>query len=124
MRDVSSQIEIAAKQIEWDIQENRDSPYCIVGLYNTIIGYRGNNQYRIRLREKVLGIGRQWFIDMFLNRDRIYVIGLITEAEITRNNLNNYSSNIARYELVSSNIHFKNQHGWKWKIAFITPPNN
>lgn len=124
MRDVSSQIEIAAKQIEWDIQESRDSPQCIVGLYNTIIGYRGNNQYRIRLREQVLRIGRQWLIDMFLNRDRIYVIGLITATEITRENLNDYLSNIARYELVSSNIHFKNQYGWRWKIAFITPPNN
>lgn len=124
MRDVSSQIEIAAKQIEWDIQENRDSPQCIVGLYNKIMGYRGDNEYRIRLRDQVSSIGRQWLIDMFLNKERIYVIGLITEAEITRENLNNYSSNIARYELVSSNIHFKNQHGWKWKIAFITPPSN
>lgn len=120
IRDVCSQIEIAAKCIEQDIKDSPNDPACLRGLYDQIINYDGDLPYRLFFREQIGSF--ESFRDMFKNKRRVYVVGIINNENITRENIGHYSSKIARYELVSTWNNFKKNYGdSSLKICFIHP---
>ena len=120
IRDVCSQIEIAAKCIEQDIKDSPNDPACLRGLYDQIINYDGDLPYRLFFREQIGSFDS--FRDRFKNKRRVYVVGIINNENITRENIGHYSSKIARYELVSTWNNFKKNYGdSSLKICFIHP---
>lgn len=121
VRDVCSQLEISAKTIETDIKENRNDPKCIREIYNNAKNYRGTNNYRRILKDKVNNMTFEEFRNKFLNSRRIYVAALMVNEVISPINLAQHNSNIARHEIINTSIVFKEKHEDNFKIAFITP---
>lgn len=120
-RDVCSQIEISAKHIEEDIKASPNDPKCLRQVFNTVCNYRGADTYRISLKAKFDSIGFDNFKNKFTEKNRIYVVWLITPSIINSWSISEYRSNIARSEIISTQIIFKEKHEWKFKLTFIVP---
>ena len=125
-RDACSQIKVSANALRTSINSMSDD--FLEKFYETIVGYDGKKyEYRINERIKVERLGKEGFIDLFMNRRITYVYAFVDthkeEAKLikevnrkiqksemgddekteTANTETDYDTNIARVELLALN---------------------
>lgn len=99
MRDLSSQVLIAAKKIK---EDTKNKFIYLEKLYDTVTTNTGASQYSIDAKKHLSKVSKKDFIDIIKNRNIIFVLAVLDTATSKRKletDIAKFDSNIAKFSL-------------------------
>ncbi|MCG2611814.1 TIGR04141 family sporadically distributed protein [Flavobacterium sp. SM15] len=99
MRDLCSQVLIAARKVKEDSKNNF---IYLENLYDTVINNNGTSAYSIDAKKHLKKISKKDFINIVRNRNIVFVLAVLDTASNARKletDIVNFDSNIAKFSL-------------------------
>jgi uncharacterized protein (TIGR04141 family) len=100
MRDLCSQVAIAARRV---VEDTKNKFEFLGGLYDTLQSNKGTSAYITDAKSQLLKITRSNFVQLFSDRNIVFVLAVLDGAKSTgrslENNIAAFNSNIAKFSM-------------------------